>query len=168
MVNMSRNNSKSTLPGDDTVAPACFRAYKSRLTERFNAVESRTNSLDARFGAHETRCEEISRQQAEQGSQMAENSREIKELNQRISSEVADMREHLTDSANEISAFRDSPCPLFPLLNAHPNPFLAATDLINSLFLESVTFNNHSISQFKSLVFQKLHDRYVADSTALP
>ncbi|KAL7286799.1 hypothetical protein TKK_0018943 [Trichogramma kaykai] len=46
--------------------------------------------------------------------------------------------------------------------------YYTATDLINSLFPESITFDHHSISQFKSLVFQKLLDRDMADSTHLP
>ncbi|KAL7286771.1 hypothetical protein TKK_0018916 [Trichogramma kaykai] len=103
---MARKNSKTAPSGDDAVPPAWFRAYESRLNDRFDTVENRMNSLDARFGALNPRCEEISRRQAEQGSLIAENSREIRELDQLISSEVADMREHLTDSANEISALR--------------------------------------------------------------
>ncbi|CAB0033263.1 unnamed protein product [Trichogramma brassicae] len=108
VLKMSRANTK--LPNDESNAPAWFKAYEKRinetLTERFNAVTGRIDSLDVRFGALDSRFDGLVAQQTEQQRLIAENSRDIKELDQRTATEVADLRGQLANSSNEITALR--------------------------------------------------------------
>ncbi|CAB0032748.1 unnamed protein product [Trichogramma brassicae] len=126
VVKMSRTDQKITLPADGEGAPAWFRAYEKRLNGTLGEIKGRIDSLEARFGALDTRVEEIARQQGEQKGLIAENTREIRELDQRISSEITDLRGHLTNNLNEINTLRAD-------LNATSRPVSAAhLDLLSS------------------------------------
>ncbi|KAL7287200.1 hypothetical protein TKK_0018631 [Trichogramma kaykai] len=126
IVKMSRTDQRVTLPADGEGAPAWFRAYEKRLNGTLGEIRGRIDSLDARFGALDTRVEEIARQQCEQRGLIAENKLEIRKLDQRVSSEITDLRGCLTNNLNEITALRGD-------LNAASHPVSAAhLDLLSS------------------------------------